>query len=159
MRKWTCWTPRGTAVPDEQPFKLATCSWFEYTPDMGMAIRASLGTPRWKNPPIPDAYVTELTPRGSYFNAEHDEFTRMFLAQLDRFGVDHLTDKFTKLAEFGSGAPLVFLCFEKQAVNGDVCHRRLFAEWWLERTGVEVPELGWLPPQKVEQPPPDPTLF
>lgn len=143
----------------DQPFTLATCSWFEFKDEMGAPIRTSLGFPRWKNPPVPAAYVTELTPRGSYFKAEHDEFTRQFLAQLDRYGVDQLYAKFVELSNFVSGQPLVFLCFEKQAVNGDVCHRRLFAEWWEEKTGVAVPELGWLPPEKKVEPEPDPTLF
>lgn len=145
-------------MADETP-RLATCSWFEFDPSMGAPVRISLGVPRYKAAPIPDAYITELTPRPSYFRAEHDEFTRAFLAQLDRFGVDYLEDKFQSLYEMTSGHTLVMLCFEKQAVNGDVCHRRLFAEWWTEHTGEVVPELGWLPPAKAPAPEPDATLF
>lgn len=132
-------------------FTLYTCSYSEYHPGMGMAIRITLGLPRTKIGL--DGYLHELAPRGHYFRAHSSEFDEKYIAQLERYGVDHLTKAFEHLAEFGSGAPIVLLCFERQAVDGSVCHRRLFAEWWEKKTGQEVPELGWVPRERQPAPP------
>ena len=36
--------------------------------------------------------------------------------------------------------PLVLLCW---CSPGEFCHRRIWADWYLEKTGQEVPELGF----------------
>jgi hypothetical protein len=42
-----------------------------------------------------------------------------------------------------SAAPLLaLLCYEDLSEPGTFCHRRMFAEWWSERTGEKVEELG-----------------
>ena len=37
--------------------------------------------------------------------------------------------------------PLLLLCFEDTA-KGEQCHRRVFADWWLEQTEQDLPELN-----------------
>jgi Protein of unknown function, DUF488 len=66
------------------------------------------------------------------------EFERGFRDRLERHGVEAIR---AKLEEFAGDAPgVVLLCFE-DVHAGETCHRRVFADWWLERTGEDVPEL------------------
>jgi len=117
---------------------LATCSFWDYRPEMGRPVRISLSRPKY--PRIePDDSLWELTPHPSYFRAEPEVFDRCYLAQLDKVGVERLRQQFQELDD---GRPLVFLCFERNVRSGDDCHRRLFAEFWLERTGEIIPEIG-----------------
>lgn len=60
-----------------------------------------------------------------------NEFKKHVLEPLDAFKVH--SDLVTK---FGSDVTL--LCYEKP---GDFCHRRLVAEWFELKLGIEVPEL------------------
>lgn len=125
--------------------RLATCSYREYRPEMGVPVRISLGRPRWWTTPIPDsASIPELTPRGSYLNAPEPDFLEAYDAQLSRYGTGHLQARFAAIAGV-HGEPLVLLCFENLA-TGDLCHRRQFAAWWYAETGQEVPEMGAQPP-------------
>ena len=118
---------------------LATCSYYEFRPSMGQPVRISLGIPRFKiSWELPSRCLWELTPRGRYFHAEPAEFARQYLAQLDRYGTARLHEIFTALA---TGNPLILLCFETNVRSGADCHRRLFAEWWLEQTGEAIPEI------------------
>jgi hypothetical protein len=54
---------------------------------------------------------------------------------------------FDELQKLGLGAEPVLLCWEKP---GDFCHRRLVAEWFGEKLGVNVPE--YVPPPKPPKP-------
>jgi len=121
--------------------RLATCSYKEFTPKMGVPVRTSLGRPRWWKTPIPEAaFVSEITPRGWYFHATEDDFLEAYTAQLDRYGPEAIQARFTAIAaEFGE--PLVLLCFE-QLQTGAECHRTDFRLWWLRQTGQDIPELG-----------------
>lgn len=51
-------------------------------------------------------------------------------------------DPDTVLRELGDLVPghdIILLCFEKERTH---CHRGLVAEWFLETTGLKVPEVG-----------------
>ena len=43
------------------------------------------------------------------------------------------------LEKLGEGRDIVLLCFEKDRTH---CHRGLVAEWFLEKKGIRIPELG-----------------
>jgi uncharacterized protein YeaO (DUF488 family) len=45
-----------------------------------------------------------------------------------------------------AGHDIVLLCFEKDRTY---CHRGLVAEWFLERKGIMVPELGEEPGRQI----------
>jgi hypothetical protein len=66
-----------------------------------------------------------------------DEYKRRYredvLANLDPGQV--LRD----LESLCAGHDIILLCFEKERTH---CHRGLVAEWFLERMGIRVPELG-----------------
>jgi hypothetical protein len=127
--------------------RLVTCSYTGYRRDMGTAVRISLGAPRWISLPNPAysrysrwPYLAELAPTREYLKSPYDVYKPQYLAQLDRLSAD--IDRKLGWIEAEHGA-LVLLCFEKRPDNiTEWCHRRLFAEWYQERTGIIVPEVG-----------------
>jgi hypothetical protein len=58
---------------------------------------------------------------------------------LEEIGVEKIQDQFQELSE-ESRIPLVLLCHE-DVMEGQECHRRWFADWWLEQTCQVIPEL------------------
>lgn len=121
--------------------RLATCSYSEFRPEMGTAVRVSLGRPRWWTTPMPEAaFVPEITPKRWYLHAPQDEYLTAYDAQLSRYGPETIQARFDAIAaQFGD--PLVLLCFENLQ-TGAQCHRTDFRLWWLRQTGQDVPELG-----------------
>jgi len=116
---------------------LATCSYAEFRPDMGVPVRISLGRHRgWSTP----AFVTEITPRGWYLRRPEPEYVKAYSEQLARYGVEVIQARFNALAA-EHGQPLVLCCFERLA-TGSWCHRTRFAEHWRQQTGQTIPELG-----------------
>jgi hypothetical protein len=119
---------------------LATCSYKEFRPSMGLGVRTSIGTPRWIKRDEPWPYVPELAPQRSYLRLPEPEFDGAYLAQLGSYGVARIREQLDQLAAEHQADRLVLLCFER-LTEAD-CHRRLFASWWLLTTGQRVPELG-----------------
>ena len=132
---------------------LATCSWKDFRRVKGLGVRISLGVPRWIHLPNPAyspyerwPYIAELAPDRAWLKAPREIYEPAFLAKLDA----HAADIFRKLAWFTpdklakEGGQLVLCCFEKNPVHdpADWCHRRMFADWYQQRTGNEVPEIG-----------------
>ncbi len=67
-----------------------------------------------------------------------EEYAPVYRRYLDSLGVEEVTGQLkTKSAENG-GKPLVLLCW---CYPGEFCHRRVWADWYQEKTGQEVPEL------------------
>jgi hypothetical protein len=122
----------------EIEMQLATCSYTEMATDKGVAIRTSLGAPRWKLKYDIAGNIRAISPASAYLKKPFEEYRAAYRAQLEFFGVDSIR---AELAKFGDG-PLVLLCFEKLWEPGNWCHRTLFAQWWQEQTGETVPELG-----------------
>lgn len=137
--------------------RIATASWFAYRPDMGLAVRASIGTPKQLAVmPDPLEYLHAATPRHAYFRAPDAEFDRAFLAQLNEYGVEGITERIERMLRKHGAETAVLLCFEEDAQN---CHRGMFAKWWEEQTGEKVPDLGYRKPEPKAAEPDDQTLF
>lgn len=64
--------------------------------------------------------------------------------RLDHFGASAIGNVLGAFVAAHDAPGVVLLCFE-DVLAGEPCHRRTFAEWWQEQTGVAVPELE--PPQ------------
>lgn len=122
--------------------RLATCSYGEYRQGMGLGVRSSLGEPKWM-PGLP--WFEEITPQRWYLRKEWDEYVGHYRRQLDRHGPGKLAKKIEFLARQTGADTLVFLCYEKVSKPGNWCHRSMFADWWEERTGQKVYELGESP--------------
>jgi hypothetical protein len=89
--------PRRSIAENERTARraglLATCSFWDYRPEMGRQVRISLSRPKY--PRIePDDSLWDLTPHPSYFRAAPQVFDRRYLAQLDRVGVNRLLEQF-----------------------------------------------------------------
>lgn len=118
--------------------QLATCSWRAYRPEMGVAVRITLGRPpHWFKHPHEE--VRLLAPPPAVFRLESDEaFTEGYERHLERVGVDRLRVEFRELSERHEGRRLVLCCFEARV---EECHRGQFARYWEAQTGEAVPEL------------------
>jgi hypothetical protein len=102
--------------------------------------------PRWKLPYALAATVMEAAPTAAQLKISGDaEFTRSYRARLDEFGVGHFRRVFSEIARKHDKLSLALLCYEDLTKPGEFCHRRVFAQWWQEQTGQEVPELQAIP--------------
>ena len=111
-------------------------------PPAFIPTRISLGKPKFWPEAQGFPYIAELAPLGGLLRVtDREEFTARYVAQLDRIGVAVITEKLEDVA-LSYMKPLALLCFERVDGKGQWCHRRIFASWWEDRTGVEVPELG-----------------
>ena len=135
---------------------VATCSYSEFRPDMGLPVRISLGYPQFplRYEISKTAKLWELTPRKDYLRAPLAVYNEKFHAQLERYGPQLIEDKFLWLKQEHGASRVVLLCFEKLSnpKNVEGCHRRDFAAWWLEKTGEVIPELGSMPDTPPEPP-------
>jgi hypothetical protein len=143
-------TPSWADVP-----ALATCSYRRYRRDMGTAVRITRGVLRGVSLPDP-AYtdrphwpaVRALFPGDAYFHKglTGAEFRDRYVADLNdraREIEDGLMAAAVRLDPAPAAQRLVLLCFEVDVTTDPlVCHRRMFASWWAQRTGRDVPELG-----------------
>jgi hypothetical protein len=68
-----------------------------------------------------------------------DEYTRVYRSYLDGLGPEEVTTQLEKKSADNGGKPLVLLCW---CPPGEFCHRRVLADWYLQKTGREIPELG-----------------
>lgn len=119
---------------------LATCSFKRFTEDMGLPVRISLGYPRWSLKYELKAAMRELMPRREYLRVDSDaEFNERYTAQLDWYGTKALAQKMDGLRDGWKADRLVLMCFEEDRVD---CHRGTFADWWRDKTDVQIPEFG-----------------
>jgi hypothetical protein len=105
---------------------------------MGVPVRVTLGRPpHWFRHKL--EHVRELAPPGYVFNIKDEQtWRRKYRHHLYRVTAERLQQRFEEIAHRHPGQRLVLLCFESDPAG---CHRRMFAEWWQERTGQHVEEL------------------
>lgn len=125
---------------------LATQNYRDFKPELmnGVPVRISRGYPRFplKYEKVVEK-VTQLYPGKDLHGKglRHEEFRRRYRKQLDYTGVDEIRKMLEGVQKRHPGKRLVLLCFEK-VLDGEICHRRYFAEWWYEQTGLLVPEIA-----------------
>lgn len=123
----------------------ATCTYQEFDPSYGIPVRATVGYPRFKLRYQLSANMPDVAP-GKWFNSVSDEkFIEMYFAKLDSVGVAAVRSEAEAIREAAHRItdPVVLLCFDKLWLHPEeLCHRRLFAQWWEDHTGEEVPEFG-----------------
>jgi hypothetical protein len=127
--------------------RLTTCSFGEYRPEQGIAVRTSIGHPRfWKGPQL--ALAPSIYPTRPMLVLPIDRYEQQYRQILNSHGFDHIRAELERIVRVrpDEEPTLVLMCFEKLSKPGAWCHRRMFAQWWLEQTGEEVPELGSRPP-------------
>lgn len=113
-------------------------------------VRVSTGAPRYCKHRVPGS-LPLLYPDREWLGLEERAYTRRYLAMLSRVGVEPIRAALASLGKDAGGRELVLLCFESLSAEnlkkGQFCHRRIFARWWFEQTGEDIPELR--PPQPV----------
>lgn len=129
--------------------ELYTSYWQNYDLDgLNMVpVGISRGVPRGKKAKqLPYRYKrlpalfpsSDLLKRWIAREISPDEYTAVYRGYLDSLGLEEVTAQLKKKGAENGGKPLVLLCF---CVPGEFCHRRVWAGWYLEKTGQEVPEL------------------
>jgi hypothetical protein len=136
---------------------LFTCSYPQLAPVLQarpglLPVRTSRGFPRYKLKYELQAYHPLITP-GPWFKEAAETYVPKYLDQLDGHGVKKIQDVTKRLLDQHQATDAVFLCFEDLGNPANWCHRRLFAQWWLEHTGEEVDELGrmYVPPAEPDE--------
>jgi hypothetical protein len=132
------------------PMTLATCSYSEFQPAMGVPVRFTVGYPfRLRLAYKPAGHAKLITPTRDMLSLPEDAYTFRYLQILNSAGVNAIRGELAAIA--GPGGRVVLLCFErlnepaKKPGGHNWCHRSLFAQWWTQQTGEDVPELGKLP--------------
>jgi hypothetical protein len=64
-------------------------------------------------------------------------YERGYLLQLEDAGVEGISAQLERKVA-GANDTVILLCHEEP---DEFCHRRLFARWWREQTGQDIPEL------------------
>lgn len=110
---------------------------------MGVPVRTSVGKPRYSLPYNLDAEARVLYPQYAMLKLPFEEYKEQYLAQLERHGVTKIRNVLKSIQTIhGRGTNwLVLLCYEDVLKKGDWCHRRIFSEWWEEKTGEAIPEI------------------
>lgn len=140
--------------------EIATCSYGEYKPEMGMPVRTSVGFPKWFSHP---SMAWENTyPEYHWLKLPYDDYHARYLRKLDNIGTATLRGDLEFMAETYAKIHrivpdrAVLLCFEKLSKDGAWCHRTMLSAYLEEHLGLTVVELG---AQPAPAPDPDPMLF
>lgn len=125
-------------------FQLFTASYARFAPSSGVPIQASNGAPKF-----PIRYelrhkAKPVYPRWKLIadGLNQEQFREAYWRDLDRVGVQKFAELFESIAKAEGDYRLVLLCFEDVSKPGQWCHRRMFANWWEQKTGDTVRELG-----------------
>ena len=104
-------------------------------------VRISLGTPKWPLGYSLDAEMPDLMPFGLLNKFErYEDFARAYFARLNQKGAARIQNQLHALEH--RGRDVVLLCYEDiRKGPDDWCHRRTFADWWLQQTGEIINEL------------------
>jgi hypothetical protein len=130
---------------------LFTCRYPRFRPAMGLPVRTTAGAPRFALGYELAGHARIISPSWSLL-ALHDEapYRAGYRTQLDQAGPAVIRAELEAIADGHADPRLVLLCFDDLSKPDGWCHRRMFADWWTEVTGEEVPELAE---------PPTPSLF
>ncbi len=106
------------------------------------AVGMTLGYPRWRLPYPVVGNLRQLAPSREMIRVDDARmFEEMYRNRLDHLGVSGVRELLSGCAERANNDRLVVLCYEDLTKPGVRCHRRLFAAWFHENTGEDVPEL------------------
>ncbi len=116
-------------------------------------VGISIGLPRFRLGYELREQCYSLAPKRYMLNMDIEAFKKVYYGKLEEIGKDRIISMVTKLDERArsEGKELVLLCFEDVRVEGDWCHRTIFAEWWVENVGEVIEELPDPTPPKVKK--------
>ncbi|MFS1304480.1 hypothetical protein [Streptosporangium longisporum] len=124
-------------------------------------MRTTVGAPRFALEYTLLGPARLITPTRAMLGLPQDAYQLAYRRLLNATGAARIHAELAGIAAAAdavtgrSSARLVLLCFDRLDKRGGWCHRTMFAAWWLEQTGQELPELGATLPSQ----PTPPTLF
>lgn len=120
--------------------------------DRHYPVGISIGHPRFRLGYKLREQCFFLAPKGYMLDMDIEAFKRAYYGKLEDIGKDRIVSMVTKLDEKARSEDkeLVLLCFEDVRVEGDWCHRTIFAEWWAENVGEVIEELPDPTPPKTK---------
>lgn len=140
------------------PLELYTARYQAFADRMGVPVRTTVGVPRWKlNYPLVH-HLREATPTSAMVSGarsgrlDEEGYRGLYVARLDEIGAAAIAAAAMKIARQASADRLVLLCFDDLTKPGEWCHRTMFADWWLTRTGDQVREIGSVPDREPSRP-------
>jgi hypothetical protein len=105
-----------------------------------VAVRITLGAPRFKLRYPIAASLRELAPDRSWFHAPAQEFRAAYLAKLEAAGYDAILSRLRELHDT-AGRPVILLCYEDLRKPDLECHRTQLTRWLRSKGFPPVPEL------------------
>lgn len=99
-------------------------------------VSIAVGNPRYA---VPYRIVNLglLKPFGIFKVYHGEEYRQKYFERLDSYGVEKIRKAIEEASEGHEN--VILMCHEK---NKNECHRSMFAEWWLQKTGEIIPEFG-----------------
>lgn len=110
-------------------------------PAIHAVIQTSLGHPRFPKVNYPVAHWEEIMPDPAMLALAFPEYRTAYRAKLDAIGLPTIREGLAELVAMNAPREPLLCCFESLKTPGQFCHRRIFAEWFEEQTGEEIPEL------------------
>lgn len=144
-----------TTKDDEQKqdegvsFKLTTSRYGagELVAESGLVpVRISLGIPRFPLQFVLSEACGFLFPQGWMLKLDYETYRRKYRHHLHKTGVRRIRERLEEISRKNGGRGLVLLCYEDLTKPGEWCHRTIFSEWWEQKTGQKIEELGGIEP-------------
>ncbi len=104
-------------------------------------IQTSIGHPRFPKVNYPVANWQEIMPDPEMLAMPFETYRTAYRAKLDAAGLDTIRAGLDELAELVAPREPLLCCFEALKKPGQFCHRIFFAEWYSEKTGIQIDEL------------------
>ena len=96
--------------------------------------------------------IIDIAPTKELFNVyDREEFTAPYKKHLDNVGFERISAQIQRYADLGKD--VVLCCYEDVRIPDEWCHRQVFAEWWLGKTGKVISELKDDSPIKIKSVP------
>lgn len=103
-------------------------------------VGVTRGAPKFQLAYTLSGNIMEIAPPGWLFNEYNREvFTKKYRQNIEKIGVKRILDILNRYS--AQGKDVVLCCYEDVRKPGEWCHRLVFAEWWLDKTGELIEEL------------------
>ncbi len=106
-------------------------------------VGISIGKPRFKLGYELREQCYFLAPERYMLDMEYGHFIEAYHKKLEDAGINNIINIVKELDKKAKSRSkeLVLLCFEDVRVEGDWCHRTIFADWWFNQTREVILEL------------------
>ena len=96
--------------------------------------------------------IIDIAPTKELFSVnDKEDFIAPYKKHLDDVGFDKISAQIQRYVSLGKD--VVLCCYEDVRIPNEWCHRLIFAEWWLGKTGEAIPELKDDSPIKIKPAP------